>query len=72
MTGITLFKVRIKVKHQYAYQPNGCTTATATQIFWERDHKRFVVQLEYDNGAIDWIPLEELGKIDFYERLDEK
>ena len=62
-----LFKLRIKVAHHSAYQPHNCTMATATGLFWDEENRRMSVELTYDNGALDWIPLGELGALGYYE-----
>lgn len=56
-----LYALYVEVIHPYAYQPDGCRTATATDILWDEENRRTVVELIYDNGAIDWIPLHELN-----------
>ena len=61
-----LYKLRVLVEHPYAYQPHKCNEATATRILWDDEQRRAVVELNYDNGAIDYIPLEELGKDEYY------
>ena len=65
-----LYDLKVSVVHHYAYQPHNCTEAVATRIFWDEENMRIAVELHYTNGAIDFIPLEELGKKGYYEVLN--
>jgi hypothetical protein len=53
-----LYRARFKVNHPYGYQPYNCKEGTITNIYWDQEARRLCLQLQYDNGAIDWIPLE--------------
>ncbi len=61
-----LYNLRIKAVHPHTYKPNGCDTAVASDIYWDTDHQCIVVELYYDNGAVDWIPFSEI-KEGYYE-----
>ena len=55
-----LYKLRVRVVHPHAYKPQGCDLATVTGMFWSMEYSRLVTQLEYDNGALDWIPVSDI------------
>ena len=62
-----LYKLRIKSVHRSAYRPQGCILSTVSGLFWDEENKRMAVELTYDNGAVDWIPIGELGLLGCYE-----
>ena len=62
-----LYNLRVRIVHHYAYQPDSCNEATATGIYWDTEHRRIAVELTYDNGAIDWVPLDDLNREGYYE-----
>ena len=68
---MTPYELRVKVVHPYGYKPDGCEEAAATRLFSDKRNRRIAVELLYDNGAIDWIPLEELGHEGYYEITNE-
>jgi len=43
------------------YQPKGCDKAFVSGIFWDKEHKHPALQLTYENGKTNEIPLSELG-----------
>ncbi len=55
-----LYTLTVNATHPNAYRPGGCETANVTDIYWDADRGRIVVELRYTNGAIDFIPLFEI------------
>lgn len=51
--------LRFEVIHPYHYQPKGCSTGIARDLYWDLQHRRVVIELLYDNGAVDWVVAEE-------------
>jgi hypothetical protein len=62
-----LYTLKVHVVNPNAYKPYDCDIATVTGIFHDDEKQRLCVQLTYANGAIDFIPVSELGKKGFYE-----
>ena len=55
-----LFTLTVEATHPNAYRPLDCKTANVTDIYWDANYGRIVVELRYTNGAIDFIPLSEI------------
>ena len=55
-----LYTLTVKAIHPNAYKPGGCDTAIVIDILWDAKHERITVELQYTNGAVDWIPLSEI------------
>ena len=58
MDNIEIIRIELSGSH---YQPDGCTKAVVTGIWWDKARNRPTLCLAYENGKSDFIPLSELG-----------
>ena len=53
--------LKLKTNHPWAYQPDGCTEAIVTGIFWDKKARRICLMLTYPTGQFDFIPMSEVA-----------
>ena len=52
--------IKIQIRGDIVYKPEGDTEAIITGLFWDTERGRPAVSVIYNNGAADWIPISDI------------